>query len=85
MHINLLQLRDEIRAYLAKHKRPQTELAKETGVPHSWLNKFCNGAFPNIRLERLQSLNDWVDADRQSTGAAASVADRHAVSSCSER
>jgi hypothetical protein len=64
MNINLLRLRDDTRDYLANHPKPQTVLAKECGVPHSWLNKFCNGAFPNIRLERFQSLIDWVSADR---------------------
>jgi DNA-binding Xre family transcriptional regulator len=64
MNINLLKLREEVRVYLASHPKPQTQLARETGVPHSWINKFCNGAFPNIRLDRFQRLIDWMNQDR---------------------
>lgn len=65
MPIDLEQLRDETRAYLASHPLTQTELADQIGISHSWLNKFLNGQYPNLGVPRLNMLVKWVDADKR--------------------
>jgi hypothetical protein len=63
--VDLEQLRDEVRAYLANHPDSQTDLADQIGISHSWLNKFINGQYPNLGVPRLNLLVKWVDADRK--------------------
>lgn len=65
METDLESLRDEIRAYLAGHPERQTNLAKLTGISHSWLNKFINGQFQNLSVPRLNDLAKWVEKDRR--------------------
>lgn len=62
------ELREQIRAYLRNrnHEMNQDELAKAIGVSVSWLNKFLNGQFDDLRVGRLQRLADWVEQDRLS-------------------
>jgi transcriptional regulator with XRE-family HTH domain len=63
--MDILQIRDEVRAYLASHPKTQPEIAKELGVSSSWLNKFLNGHAPNLGAERLHELHEWVKRDRK--------------------
>jgi transcriptional regulator with XRE-family HTH domain len=66
--MNVETLRDDCREYLKSHPLRQDLLAAEIGVPHSWLNKFINGNFANVRLNRLNRLCNWVTYDRVKRG-----------------
>jgi transcriptional regulator with XRE-family HTH domain len=68
MSIDLLL--EDCRTYLKSHPMNQEALALAIGVSHSWLNKFINGQFPNMRLGRWQRLHAWVAADRIARGLA---------------
>jgi transcriptional regulator with XRE-family HTH domain len=63
--MEVIQIRDEVREYLASHTKTQDELAKELGVSASWLNKFLNGHAPNLGAERLHEMYEWVKRDRK--------------------
>jgi len=63
--MDILKVREEVRAYLASHLEPQDELAKELGVSPSWLNKFLCGHVKNLGVERLHRLHEWVKRDRK--------------------
>lgn len=70
VQMNLEELRDNVRAYLRNHWKGQAVIAKELEVSPSWLNKFINGAFDNLRVKRLQRLVDWVEQDRRANAGA---------------
>lgn len=57
------ELRDDCRAYL-KAKRFQRKVAQKLGVSYSWLNKFINGQFDDLRAKRLNAIAEWVAQDR---------------------
>ena len=52
--MNVLQTRDELRAFLRTRNRSQ--VARETGIPLSWLSKFVIGAIDNPTTRRLDEL-----------------------------
>jgi transcriptional regulator with XRE-family HTH domain len=65
--MDLLQVRDEVRAYMATHPtKSQEEMAEEVGVSASWLNKFLCGQFNNLGLERLHVMYEWMKRDKRS-------------------
>lgn len=66
--MNLEELRDQIRAYIRGHTKGQGEIAKECAVSASWLNKFLNGSFDNLRVRTLQRLVEWYERDSRSWG-----------------
>lgn len=47
-------LRDDLRTWL--RTQSQTEIAKRSGIPRTWLNKFATGVFNNPTTARLDQL-----------------------------
>lgn len=66
--MDIANLREDVRSYLANHELSQELLARELDVSYSWLNKFCLGQFDNVRIQRLERLIQWVADDRVKRG-----------------
>jgi len=52
-----LQLRDDLRAFLRTLNR--SKVARETGIPLTWLSKFVIGKIDNPTTTRLAALADY--------------------------
>ena len=54
------KLDDKIRALLDKHRGNWLEIAKESGVSHSWISKFIGGHIHNPGYETLCKLQNYL-------------------------
>lgn len=60
-----------VRDRVAKYPGTMGELARETGVTHSWLRMFRQGNIPNPGYDKVQALADYFTgkpAPRQKRG-----------------
>jgi hypothetical protein len=55
-----ISLRDDLRAFLRTRNR--SAVARETGIPLSWLSKFVIGAINNPTTKRLDQLCRYRDS-----------------------